>query len=938
MVVAGATGFVGKALCERLAETHEVVGLTRSRKLPDGGRPGEVGLRFRSCDLFSLLDTERALEGADVAFYLIHSMLPSARLTQASFGDLDLILADNFARAAEAKGVKQIIYLGGIIPEHGELSPHLASRLEVEKTFQAYRTPMTALRASIVIGPHGSSFRIVEGLVRRLPALVAPGWANNPTQPIALDDVVALLAFCVGRPEVADRAFDVAGPDVVTYRFLLEETARQLGLRRWIVVTRLIPPAISKLWVSVISGTPRALVSPLVESLRHPMVASDRTLNRLAGLPGTSIADAIASALAAPAKKSGPSKLAHPLRWVREASDVRSVQRLPLPAHWRATDVVHEYARWLPRFMFPFIRVDVKPDGRFLFRARFLPRPLLELTHSGARSTRGPRAALHHRRPARGLARPDRRGEARAAHRPHPPRPVRVPRGARRPLPPRGDPRLRAAPALVPLQREPGARAQVGDALVRAPSEDPARSPRAVGAHHPPAAPAAGADSSRTAGLAARPRAHSSGLRQTPASCRPGLWEARTTMNWSAIAVELSGLSGQEGHLLVTAEAGAETARAPVVLNLVLDRSGSMTGAPLVAAVEAAQQLVDAADAKDFVGLVAFDAVAEVKVPLTAMDAEGKKRLARALAALEPGSGTALHQAVTLASAAVTRVMVPKARRKLLVLTDGEPSVGPSGADDFRSLGHQVAGDGVTVHALGLGRHYLPEILQAFVQPSGNGFGHVDDPGGLPAAFGPLLSELFGEVASDAAIEVRPSGFQMISCRHAYPARGTDDGLKISLGSICHGMPRRALLSGPLAGPEWTLELQGSCSTAQGRRAVPVPFEKVWADSERGRLVRATGVELSLVEAEGAAWAAVARKDREGAMQALLRAEQELRSLVALAVPEVSSRRHLDRIGDLRMLLDKGKGDLQLMVRRAREADARTAISKLFVIQGGGSK
>lgn len=406
-------------------------------------------------------------------------------------------------------------------------------------------------------------------------------------------------------------------------------------------------------------------------------------------------------------------------------------------------------------------------------------------------------------------------------------------------------------------------------------------------------------------------------------------------MNWSAIAIELSGPSGQEGHLLVTADAGREAARAPVILNLVLDRSGSMTGAPLVAAVEAAQQLIEGAEPHDYLGLVAFDGIAEQRVPLIAMDAVGKKVLGKALASLEPGSGTALHDAIALASAAVTRMMVPKARRKLLVLTDGEPSVGPDLVEDFRNLGHQVVGDGVTVHALGLGRHYLPEMLQAFVQPSGNGFGHVDDPGGLPGAMGALLSELFGEVATEATIDVVPSGFQMLSCRHAFPARGTDDGLRVTLGSICHRLPRYALFSGKVDSPSWALTVTGSYNTPNGRRSTPIQVEKVWPDTEQGRRIRAIGVELSLVEAEGAAWTCVSRRDRDGAMSALLRAEGELRSLVALNVPEVPARRHLERIGDLRLLLDKGKGDLQLMVRRAREADAKTHVSKLFVIPGG---
>src|SRR6478672_10951130 len=148
IVVAGASGFVGRALVERLAKSHDVTGLTRSTSLP----PERPGLRWKTCDLFSLLQVEEALEGVDVAFYLVHSMLPHAHLVQGSFADFDLILADNFARACKKHGVKQVIYLGGIIPDGdaAELSLHLRSRREVEETFRAKGLAFTALRASIV--------------------------------------------------------------------------------------------------------------------------------------------------------------------------------------------------------------------------------------------------------------------------------------------------------------------------------------------------------------------------------------------------------------------------------------------------------------------------------------------------------------------------------------------------------------------------------------------------------------------------------------------------------------------------------------------------------------------------------------------------------------------------------------------------------------------
>ena len=185
VVVAGASGFVGRVLVSRLAERYDVVALSRSP------RQSTDGVRWVKADLFSLLDCEKAMAGADRVVYLVHSMQPSARLSQGRFADMDLILADNVARAA--KGAKQILYLGGLIPEGEHLSEHLRSRLEVERALAAHGTPVTTLRAGLVIGPGGSSFRILRRLVERLPVMLCPAWTESLTQPIDLDTLIEVL-------------------------------------------------------------------------------------------------------------------------------------------------------------------------------------------------------------------------------------------------------------------------------------------------------------------------------------------------------------------------------------------------------------------------------------------------------------------------------------------------------------------------------------------------------------------------------------------------------------------------------------------------------------------------------------------------------------------------------------------------------------------------
>jgi len=167
VVIAGASGFVGQALAPELAESFHVIGLSRSVRTPGGGFD-----EYRSCDLFSLKEAEQALQGAEYAVYLVHNMMPSTRFTQGDFADLDVVCADNFARAAAAAGVKQIVFLGGLIPERAELSKHLQSRSEVEKVLAGHVVPVTTLRAGLILGGRGSSFQIMARLVERLPVMV----------------------------------------------------------------------------------------------------------------------------------------------------------------------------------------------------------------------------------------------------------------------------------------------------------------------------------------------------------------------------------------------------------------------------------------------------------------------------------------------------------------------------------------------------------------------------------------------------------------------------------------------------------------------------------------------------------------------------------------------------------------------------------------------
>ncbi len=382
VVVAGATGFVGRRLCTLLRDRgFAVTGLGR------GVVDGTVldGVTWRRADLFSVLDCERVLAGADVVYYLVHSMMPSGGLTQAAFEDMDLILADNLGRAAAHGGARRIVYLGGLVPTDTTLSRHLASRLEVERALAGHGVPVTVLRAGLVIGPDGSSFRILERLVRRLPSMLLPQWTRQRTQPIALDDVLELLVRVVAQGAAVGQAVDIGGPEVVSYGALIARTARALGLRRRLIDVPVANLVLSELWVSGVTGTSLQLVKPLIESLSHEMVARDRSVQLALGVPGQGMDAALASAIAG---RSAVVPVGVPREPVTGEGPrrVRSVQRMTLPPGRDATWAALTYLTWLPRFLWPLLRVQ--QDGRHhRISLRGFDVPLLELTWSPERST-----------------------------------------------------------------------------------------------------------------------------------------------------------------------------------------------------------------------------------------------------------------------------------------------------------------------------------------------------------------------------------------------------------------------------------------------------------------------------------------------------------------------------------------------------------------------
>ncbi|MFE6050466.1 SDR family oxidoreductase [Kitasatospora sp. NPDC056446] len=278
-LVTGATGYIGGRLVpELLAAGHRVRCLAR-----DPGRlrdqPWRAEVEAVVGDVTRPDSLDGAFDGVDTAYYLVHSLG-----TGPDFEDTDRRAARAFARAAARAGVSRIVYLSGLLPAgvpEAALSPHLRSRAEVGRVLRSAGVPTAELRAAVIIGSGSASFEMLRYLTERLPVMVTPRWVDTRIQPIAVRDVLAYLVAAAALPPEADRAFDIGGPDVLTYRLMMRRYARAAGLPgRLIVSVPVLSPRLSSLWVGLVTPVPGPLARPLVESLRHEVVCHEHDIAR----------------------------------------------------------------------------------------------------------------------------------------------------------------------------------------------------------------------------------------------------------------------------------------------------------------------------------------------------------------------------------------------------------------------------------------------------------------------------------------------------------------------------------------------------------------------------------------------------------------------------------------------------------------------------------
>lgn len=296
VLVTGATGYIGGLLVPRLLDDGwSVRVLTRSAgKLRDHDWADRV--EVVEGDATSGEDLRRALSGADVAYYLVHSMDGGGDLARR-----DRELAEGFASAAADEGVGRIVYLGGLHPEGAHLSVHLASRVEVGEVFLDAPVPAAVLQAAVVLGDGSVSFDMLRYLTERLPAMVAPRWLRNRIQPIAVDDALHYLVGAARLPADVNRTFDIGGPEVLTYEEMIQRFARVNGLRRRLILgVPVLTPWLASHWVGLITPVEADVAKPLVGSLVHEVVRREHDLDDHVGLPEgglTPFDDAVRSAM-----------------------------------------------------------------------------------------------------------------------------------------------------------------------------------------------------------------------------------------------------------------------------------------------------------------------------------------------------------------------------------------------------------------------------------------------------------------------------------------------------------------------------------------------------------------------------------------------------------------------------------------------------------------
>ena len=285
--VTGATGFIGSRLISNLTRSgYDVVGMSR-KKLDD-----TPNVRYVQTDVFDKESLQQSLKGIEIAYYLLHSM-EGSKDHWSEFASRERIQAQNFLQAATSAGVKRIIYLGGLVNDSLELSPHMRSRKEVGEILASGNIPVTELRASLIIGAQGGSYAMLRYLVERLPVMVCPSWVKSLAQPIAVDDVIEYLKGCMEHPETSGKIYEIGGKDMMSYEELMRTYSKYLNQNLRILEIPFLTTRLSSYWVDLITPVKASLARPLIDSLVHDTVVTDDSITKIIPLKLKSVLESI---------------------------------------------------------------------------------------------------------------------------------------------------------------------------------------------------------------------------------------------------------------------------------------------------------------------------------------------------------------------------------------------------------------------------------------------------------------------------------------------------------------------------------------------------------------------------------------------------------------------------------------------------------------------